>query len=193
MKKLLCVILTIGVLLSLAACGKQPTDKPAGEPVENPDITMEQIDWTVEEGEWEKDRYVLCRFTNKSKYTITSFKLSFVAKPDLTQDEFENFYAEIQVSQGFGDEFMQSYIKDRDQKGLPITMYAQADIPVKAGETAEEIKCYYLGGFTSKNLIFQELFVPESATFSYEKGGETYTISYDFETGNYVTVEMQGD
>ena len=193
MKKLLYLVLIIGVLLSLVACGKQPADKPEGKPLENPDITIDQIDWIVEEGVLEEDRYVLCRFTNKSQYTITSFKLSFVAKPDLTQDEFENFYAELQVSQGFGDEFMRSYIKDRDRKGLPITMYTQADVSVKNGEMAKEIKCYYLGGFTSKNLIFHELFIPESATFSYEKDGAAYTIGYNFETGKYMTLELQGE
>lgn len=193
MRRFLTILLTALLLLSCTACQLDEKESLAGKPMDNPAVLIEQIGWKIEELEIDGDMYVVCRFRNNSEHTITSFKMSFVHYPELTQDEFEEFYGALQAAQGFTDEYMAEYIKDRDSKGLPISMYAQDNSTVAPGEIVRNISCYYLGGFTTRNLMFSHLFVPESATYAYEKDGETVHITYSFQTGNYVYAETQGD
>lgn len=187
MKKLLAFMLTIALLLSFAACGNGADED---KNLADPDITIDQIAWSMEEGELDGDSYVLCKFTNKSQYTVTSLKLVFTGREGLTQEQLDQFYAAVQQSQGFGDAFMENFIQDRENKKLSISMYAQEDSEVSPGGSAKEIKCYYFGGFTSKNVIYPDLFTPESAMISYLKDGQTQTIGYDFASGEYSVVEM---
>lgn len=187
MKKILVMILTIALLLTCAACSD--TGEQNNE-IDTPDITIDQIDWSIGEGELEGEKYVLFQYTNNSKYTITSLKLTFTEKEGVSQEDIDSFYAAVQQSQGFGDQFMADYIKGRENKDLSISMYAQGDEDIRPGKSAEQIKCLYLGGFTSKNVIYPQLFAAETATIEYEKGGTTYTIGYDFASGEYSAVEM---
>ena len=185
MRKILLMGLVLALLLTFAACVSE-----VGEVLEDQDITIDQIAWSVCEGEVNGDRYLLCEFTNNSSYTVTSLRLTFAGREDLTREALDGFFADIQASQGFGDAFMENF---RQQRGDKISMYAQADGVLKAGQTAESVKCYYFGGFTCKNVIYPDLFVPEVAQFTYEKMGKTYSIDYEFATGAYTVAEVQGD
>lgn len=186
MKRILLIGLTLVLLFTFAACGSE-----VGQVLEDPDITIEQIAWSVVEAEEANgDRYLLCEFTNNSAYTVTSLRLSFAGRDDLTDETLDSFFADIQVSQGFGDAFMADFRQQRKDK---ISMYAQADGVLSAGQTAESVKCYYFGGLTCKNVIYPELFAPEVAQFTYEKMGKTYSIDYEFATGAYKVAEVQGD
>ena len=92
---------------------------------------------------------------------------------------------DIQKSQGFDDEWMKAYIESREKLSQPISMYFRIKDCVAIGETKEQIKCYYMGGWTSKNVVYPELFVPKIATIQYEKEGTQYTLYYNFESKVY--------
>lgn len=186
MKK--CLLICLVLALLLVGCGSKE-----GDVVEDPDITVDQILWELGEGELEGDNYMLCRFTNNSRYKVTSLRLSFAGKQELTEDEIDAFYEAVRESQGFGKEFMENFRQEREKKGLSISMYAQADGEIAAGKTTEPVKCYYFGGFTSKNMIYAELFAPENLQITYVKAGKAYSVSYEFATGEYTVAQLQED
>lgn len=182
MKKIWTVLLAVMLLLTLTACGEESAQN---QTLDTPDITIDQIDWTVTEGELEGDQYVLCEYLNNTPYTITSLKLTFQGKEDVTQEQMERFYADFQQVQGFGDAFMEENIKN-----LPMVMFAQADVEVAPGGSVDAVKCLYFGGFTSKNLLYANMFTPEKAVITYEKNGKAQTVEYEFASGEYAFAEV---
>ena len=182
------VALVLVLVLLLSACGQK-----TGDVLENPDITCDQISWSLAEEEIDENTYVVCSFTNNSSYTITSLRMSFTGKEDLTEAEADEFYLAVQNSQNFSDSFMEDFRSGRAEKGLSISMYAQADERLAPQQVANSVKCYYCGGFTSKDMPYSGLFVPEILQITYEKNGRNYSIDYEFASGGYTVAEVQGD
>lgn len=135
------------IIFSLVACGseKKPSisneDNPdkttkngdsdttskspdIGETSKSPDISnkikIEDIEWHVDEGIKDEKRSVFLEFDNKTEFTIVSFKLTFVEKPDLTEQEKETYFSEIQ------EEFEMSDDDINTIKQENISMHARA-------------------------------------------------------------------
>ena len=149
------------------------------------DIAIEEIDWVFENGNIQGNNYVVLQFTNNSKYTIDSFELKFEEKANLSKKEKSQVYADIQVSQGFDDEWMNEYIASREQLKQPITMYGRYTEPVTPNNNSEKIKCYYMGGWTSKEVLHAEKFEPTTAIIKYTKEDTAFTLYYNFKTNTY--------
>ena len=150
-----------------------------------PDITIDEIDWSITADTIKGENYVVFKYTNNSEYTITSLRIELTEKENLSEKKRTKFYKAIQDSQGFDDEWMNKWIKSRTELKQPISMYAEADEEVRATETSDKIKCYYFGGWTSKNVIYNELFVPSKMIIKYSDGEENYTLYYNFKSKKY--------
>ena len=177
MKKLICLFLAAVLVITCAACSSSNKTDDGGFA---PDIPIEQLEWSVSAGTVKGDNYVLLTLTNNSAFSIQSLKLDFTEKTEISKDDKSSFYADIQKSQGFDDEWMQKYIESRDKLSQPISMYARIEDEVRPGATIDKVKCYYFGGWTSKDVLHPDLFVPEKVTIGYEKNGVCYTLYYNF-------------
>ena len=172
MRRAIALVMTLCVLQICVGCSKEKADIP-----------MEKLSWSVYESLQEEDGYLLMDFTNNANYTILSFSMTYRLKGSISQEE----KTALQESLGFSDAFMQE-----ERSGI-LQLCANYSQPLQPGQTAREIKCYYIGGWTSKNLIFQELFEPYFIAMDYEKDGQRYNQTYDFSEQSYTMaiVEQQ--
>lgn len=82
--RLLGVILAI--VISMVGCGEG--ESPAGESNSNDEaFKIEDILWSIDEGIVDGNRTVLFEYTNNSPFMISSFKLTFKERADITEDE----------------------------------------------------------------------------------------------------------
>ena len=191
MKRKLTLLLLVCSMFLCAACGvnneneeKLSSSKNKGNSVKA-DIAIEEIDWSVSAGTVNGVNYVTAKVSNNSEIAIKSIKIEFTEKKGISKQDKDAFYADIQESQGFDDAWMQEYIESRETLNQPISMYFNVSDGLEIGETKEQVKCYYMGGWTSKNVIYPDLFVPNIATIEYEKDGEAHTQCYNFESEIY--------
>lgn len=182
MKKLLALTGTLLVALTCSSCGKEATSNTESF---SPDISIEEINWSVGSGTVKGDNYVVMEYTNNSQLTIDSLTIQFTEKDGVTDDQRTALYSDIQQSQGFDDEYMSKWIESKTELNQPITMYGKCDNAVTPGQTSEQIKCYYYGGWTSKNVLHSDLLTPEKAEIHYEKDGIAYILYYNFESKLY--------
>lgn len=182
MRRTIALVMTLCVLLICVGCSKEKADIP-----------MEKLSWSVYESLQEEDGCLLMDFTNNANYTILSFSMTYRLKGSISQEEKTRFLAALQESLGFSDAFMQDYLQKLERTGGILQLSANYSQPLQPGQTAREIKCYYMGGWTSKNLIFQELFEPYFIAMDYEKDGQRYNQTYDFSEQSYTMaiVEQQ--
>lgn len=198
---LMCVLLLL--VCSLTACGGEEAVTPPGGnslpessssttktsqvPVEEiePDVKIEDIEWTIAAGVSGGKNYVLMEVKNNSTYTIKKFELDLTEKATITKEEKEAIYDDIQKSQGFDDAYMEEYKKSREELKQPITMYGNCSKELAPSQKVDGIKCYYIGGWTSKEVLHSDKFVPEKAKIEYVKDGTTYTVNYNFDSKKY--------
>ena len=180
------VLLVVGVIcVFLLGTPANNTNPPIDENKFTPDISIDQIDWNVGTGTIYGENYVIFEITNNSQYVITGFKLTFTEKAGISKSDKDAFYADIQKSQGFDDAWMQEFIESREELSQPISMYVNINETIEVGEVTDNVKCYYFGGWTSKNVIYPDLFVPDVATIKYEKDGVVNTLYYNFAAKTY--------
>lgn len=143
-------------------------------------IKIEDIAWNVEEGIVDGDRFVLLDYTNNTPYTITGFELTFTEKPDITEEEKTTFYTDIQTDFDLSDENIE------ELKSGPISMHADSEEIVDAGETLTNVNCYYFAGiYYLKNINHYNLVVPDIATIKYIDGEDIHTVYYDYNSKKY--------
>ena len=192
MKKLsICLALFFAILL--VGCENTNIDQEkeasqldtSAEDSYQPDISIGEIDWVLENGTIQGENYVVLQFSNNSNYTIDSFELKFEEKANLSKEEKSQVYTDIQTSQGFDDEWMNEYIESREKLNQPITMYGQYSEPTIPNKSSEKIKCYYMGGWTSKDVLHAEKFEPVTAIIEYTKEDTTLKLYYNFKTNTY--------
>ena len=188
MKRILTIIFVFFVLLNVTGCGpahEQSSSNENNDFAVIPDIKIEEIDWNVGSGSSNGSNYVLLQYTNNSQYIINGFKLNFIEKSSLSEKEKEEFYSDIQKSQGFDDEYFNKWKESKEQLKEPITMYCNSSDELKSGETSEKIKCFYYGGWNSKNVLHSDLVTPEKAEIKYTKDDNTSIIYYNFDSKLY--------
>lgn len=172
------VILMVG---SLYACSSNSDEKTSsGDSEDTNPIKIEEIDWNVDEGIIDGDRYVLLDYTNNSEYTISSFEITFKEKEDLTDEEKENFFADIKEKFEFSDDD----IVELEESG--ISMHAETDKVVNPGESVKNAYCYYYSGYSYvKDINHYNLVEPDIATIKYIDDNKIHTTYYDFVSEKY--------
>ena len=195
MKKMICLGLILLHILALSGCGDSEIPKGKDTSKTNvtstekegiqPDVAIEEIVWSFENGDIEGQKCVVLQFTNNSEYTINEFELKFEEKADLSDDDKKQIYSDLQKSQGFDDKYMNAFVKSREELDQPITMYGRCDEPIAPDSTSEKIKCYYIGGWTSKEVLHAEKFEPVKAIINYTKDDTSFTLNYDFKSKTY--------
>lgn len=185
MKRIIVAFCLFCVMFFCGSCGSESAGEENKKDDFIPDIKIEQIEWSVSEGTVNGEDYVLGEVSNRSEFDLISLRISFTEKKGISKEDKNAFYADIQESQGFDDKWMEEYIASREKLSQPISMYFKIDEGIEKDETKEQIKCYYMGGWTSKNVTYPDLFDPEIVTIQYEKDGKQYTLNYDFSSESY--------
>ena len=179
-KKLgLCTILPI-MMMNVVACSKQGESSGTSANSVKSKVDIKDIAWNIDAGIVDGERYVLMNYTNNSKYTIANFEITFKEKTDITEDEKNSFYTDIQKIFNANDEDTQR-IKEE-----PIAMYAESDKVLNPKESVENIKsCYYHGYYNVKDMKHYELMEPDIAKIQYVDDNKIYTTYYDYSTKKY--------
>lgn len=204
-KRKLCVLLLSVCLFSMTACGKkdaadhseeiaaseqgeesevdqaESTEKEENSEKEESIINIDDIVWEVDEGIIDGNRFILLNYTNNTPYTIASLEITFKERADITEDEKEAFYLDIQ------EEFSTSDDEMEQAKSEPISMYTESKSVCNAGETVTNVQCfYYRGYYFVKNIEHYKLVEPDIATIRYvDDTDHICTVYYDYMSGKY--------
>ncbi len=172
----------LGMIVGFAGCGNGGDTNPSGNGVFKQKIDIKDIDWHVDEGVVNGDRYVLLNFTNNTPYTIVGFEMTFKEKAGITEEEKNNYYSELQKIFERSDEEMEEF------KSRSISAHTLSARVVNPGETASNINCYYYAGiFYMKDLNHFNLVEPDIATIKYIDADQIYTVYYDYGSNKYST------
>lgn len=174
MKRVIALWAVLLPVLLFAGCG-----------TEKADIPVDKLSWTLEEGTAEGHSYVYFQMTNHSDITIQSTAMTFRIKEAASQEQKDQFLRALQESQGFSDAFMQDYLQRLEQNGNFISLIATVLVRLEPDTGCQPQQCYYMGGWTSRDLIYIELFEPASLSLIYERDGKNWEQTYDFATGTY--------
>ncbi len=180
--------------LCLTGCGSNVNSEKGGierqtesgteEKKEEKTIKMDDLDWSVDEGVVDGDRYVLLELTNNSPYTLSSFEITFKEKKDITTEDKEKFYSDVQTKFEFSEEDM------KELREKEISMHADTDRVVNPGESIKNVNCYYFGGsYYLKSMEHYNLVEPDIATIKYIDNEKIYTVYYDFSSNKYSSEE----
>lgn len=200
MKKRLCMLLLGGLCLGLmSACGNTAVSDnttasdnadniPAEEAaVEEDDsssaeekIRIEDIAWNVDEGIIGGDRYVILDYTNNTPYTVADFEITFKERSDITEEEKQAFYSDVQEIFGASDAEIE------ELKGYDISMNAGTQRVIDPGESVTNANCcYYTGSYRLKDINHYKLVEPDIVTIKYIDGADICTTYYDYSSGKY--------
>ena len=147
-------------------------------------IDIQDIDWAVDEGIVDGERYILMSYTNNSPYLIKEVEIQFREKADLTQEQKAQFYTEIRTNFEMDDEDI-AELKSRE-----ISMHTGTERIISPGESISNVYCYYYGGsYYLKDINHYNLVEPDIATVRYIDKSEIVTVYYDFASGKYSAEE----
>lgn len=190
-RKELVIVMGCVALLGLCTVGcgsntsseKSNTEKHISvstEEKEEKSLKIEDLVWSVDEGVVDGDRFVLLELVNNSPYTITNFEITFKEKKDLSQEDKDSFYSDVQEKFEFSDDDI------KELKEKEISMHADSDRVIEPGESIKNVNCYYFGGsYYLKNLEHYKLVEPDIATIKYIDSDQIHTIYYDFTSKKY--------
>lgn len=174
-------VLALVLAFVLAGCSSADIETQlSSENNKNGDVSIEDIDWNIEEQIRDNDRFVLMDYTNNSDVVLVGFKLDFKEKKDVKEEVKTSLLEQIQRDVGLSDEQMEHFY-DR-----PLEMYAKSEKIVNPEESVTGQNCYYYQGYVYlKNPDLYELVEPDIATIQYLKDDEIYTEYYDFHKKKY--------
>ena len=158
MKKLLSMVVIFCMVFILGACGSKEAGSEANGNTEDEKakIKIEELNYQVNVEVDNGERYVMMKLTNNSKYVITNFELTYKAKKDVTNEQKNKFYDEIQKNFKFNEEDV------NELKQKEISMHAETNRLIDAGQTVDKINCYYFGGsYYLKDINHLKLCEPE--------------------------------
>ncbi len=198
MKRRIALLLIGTMALTLAACGDKPAsngsegtnaesetikdDTGEDEELESKEddsqasISIEDIDWKVEEGIIDGDRIISFGYTNNTDYTIADVEMKFVQKDDVTPEQRAVF--DILKEEN-------SLWTDEDIEKMHILGYNRK--VADPGETVGESPCSINGTYTRvKNMEQYDLMRPDTVSIVYiGKDDKLYMMYYDFNTKQY--------
>lgn len=192
MRKELAVVIGCVTLLGIGitGCGNSAAPKKSNSEsqtkheAEEKTIKIEDLEWSVNEGVIDGERYVLLELANNSSYAISNFEITFKEKDSLLQEEKEQLYVDLQTKFELSDEDITS-LREKE-----ISMYAKSEKIIEPGEKITNTKCYYYAGFVYlKNMEHYNLVEPDIATIKYIGSDQIYTVYYDFVSKKYSTEE----
>ena len=178
MKKSIVTLLLAGLLL-LGGCGSAAGNAPAGggdsqEP-DVPQLKMKDLSWSVDSGILDGERATLMTLTNNSPYTISELEMTFAVKSDVTQEEKESFYTDLQDTYDLDEEDLE------ELRSMPLSMTAACSDMIRPGQSESAIPLDYFRGYIYvQNFEHYSLVQPDIATISYVAEGRIYTMYYDF-------------
>lgn len=184
MKKFMALCLAMLLVIPCIGCTEEETAPVA-------DIPVEKLSWTLKEVQNDGHSYVYFEMTNQSDVTIQSAVMTYKIKDTAAQEQKDQFIKALQQSQQFSDAFMKDYLQKLEQNGNCLNMTATVSEPLKPGDTHTPQQCYYMGGWTSKDMIFMDLFEPMKLLLTYEKNGATYEQAYEFATKIYSATPVE--
>lgn len=185
MKKFLLLFVTIlGLGVFVTGCGDTKDDNSSDEAVEadvdEDEIDIEDIPWSIEEGIVNGDRYLLLNYTNNTDYTLTYFDIAFKEKSSITEEEKVSFYTDIQSAYEATDEEIE------ELKAMPIAMHGDSEKLLNPGESVSNERCFYYKGYVYvKNINHYNLMEPDIATIKYVSDDNIYTVYYDYASDKY--------
>lgn len=181
-KRILSLISAAVVALSLVACTK-PSKNQSGSKessAKSDEISMKDIDWSIDSNVIDGERYVLMNYTNNSPFVICGLEISFTEKDNITDEEKEKYYSEVAKAFDLSNEDL---TKTKEKK---IAMNAKTDKIAAVGESVSNIYCYYYSGsYRVKDINHYNLVTPDIATIRYINGERIYTVNYDFISDKY--------
>jgi len=180
-KSFTALFLVVSMVGFLCACNSSEGEKtPSSDNTQSNSIKIEDISWNVDEGIIDGDRYVLLNYKNNSKYTISSFEITFKEKTGVTDEEKENFFTDVKKRFEISDDDI------AELKEESISMYAETYKVANPGESVKDAYCFYYSGFyTVKDVDHYNLVEPDIATIKYIDDDKIYTIFYDFVSKKY--------
>ena len=182
MKRIIALLLAFALALPCIGCGKKPG------------IPVNALSWVWEGQALDGHNYMVFQMTNSSNVAIESVTMTYQLIEATTQEQKEQkeqFLKALQESQGFTDAFMQDYLQKLKENGNQIKLIASIYTALEPGETSDLQQCYYMGGWTSRDLIYVDLFTPVSLYLTYEKNGKTYGQTYDFRSEKYTVAPVE--
>ena len=143
-------------------------------------IKIEDIDWAVDEGIQNGERYVMMNLTNNSDKAITDIRMEFTKATSVTDEQMEDFYSWATEEWDL-DEDDQEYLRELD-----FGMVAETDKIINPGDSAENIALdYAMAYFYVMNIDHYSMVEPDIAKISFVDGDTIYTEYYDFKSGKY--------
>lgn len=188
LKRIAITLMAFAMGLLLTACsgmsnnglsqGSEETSQ--NEVITAESLSIDDIDWSVKEG-IDNNRHVFLDYTNNSSYPILYLKLNFMERSDLTEEEKDAYYAEMEEIYDLDAEKMENL------KSWPISMEAEERKLVAPSESARNIEMWY-SNFTAYMDTYSHygLMEPDSAEIEFLSDGKLYTINYDFKSDTYV-------
>lgn len=186
-KKITFGILILMLLTSVVGCGtnnmsSSESEDDGGKTSSTKDqyLMIDSIEWSVDEGVVDGERYVLLDYTNNSDYTISGLEMTFREKSGISQEDKDLFYKEVQDKFSFSDDDIATL------KSKEISMHGDSDKIVEPGATNKNVNCYYFGGsYYLKSMKHFDMVEPDIATIKYIDGDVIRTEYYDFATKKY--------
>ena len=191
MKKWICLLLAVLMLFATTACGETKpestgTATTTTAPSDETEITVEEIAWELTTQKEGKNTYLAITYTNNSSFTLTSFKMKFKEKEDLTKEQRDAYWTALEKSQGKDAETtlqdMRAMLEMEGSIGLLV--YAKDTNAAKPGATAT-LRCLLNDQLESRNVAFPELYTPYIMELEYEQDGETVLVQYSYVSDRY--------
>ena len=164
MKKLLSMVVIFCMVFILGACGSKEAGSEANGNTEDEKakIKIEELNYQVNVEVDNGERYVMMKLTNNSKYVITNFELTYKVKKDVTNEQKNKFYDEIQKNFKFNEED----VNELKQK--------------RVANATEQLKSK---GYNVK--LTDNVCEPDIATIKYIDDGKIHTMYYDYANDSY--------
>ena len=77
LKRIISIALVVCIIIPFEGCNRKPSDNDVIGNKPLPEITMEDIEWTVSAGTVNGHPHVLLSVTNNSSLTLKYFKITF--------------------------------------------------------------------------------------------------------------------
>lgn len=147
----------------------------------NDAITIDEIDWTVDESIINGERYVAFSYTNNSPYTIVALEIDFQQREDVTDEQRSVF-----------DPLYENEYWDHEPSELYIKAYTER--LVEPGDTSIDVPCSMNGTLTPvSNLEQYELMEPDTMGVAYIGSDQRiYMEYYDFKSEKYSSDTRSG-